>query len=357
MASGNTGYEQYKILEGYYTSDSSLSGTITFNLQYYSPSAIVPDGTSATYNYPDDVAPTGGSDGDIWYNPNEDKIYKNISGTWTVLTDRILNPYYVAPSQDLTNCPLPWKNAQLSTLYVKDCSSIPGSSGTTVEYIVPYGRYLSNVSQSDADDQASADASANGQTYANTIGSCVITTLIGTLLIDYYNDSNVDLCLYCSTSGIAEQNIFVTAPENNGGSGVPRYPSDGRDPSQCYLLASNRNPSGTVSMRFGINMAYFITQYPAIDVFTFVLRGRSTSSVGSTGEYALRDISEGHLAMSVVTPGIYIPSVPGAGTSTITGYSTDITSGGDGTVSDSIGSPVLTLTYTVSSNTLVPTTY
>lgn len=106
--SANTGYKGYKVLEEYYPSDSTPTGRIKPNLTNNSPQDFI-DGTvnSITYNYPTDVAPTGGIDGDIWYNPVADEEYKKISGVWTLLTDRVTNPDYVAPVIDHDVCPLP----------------------------------------------------------------------------------------------------------------------------------------------------------------------------------------------------------------------------------------------------------
>ena len=48
-----------------------------------------------------------------------------------------------------------------------------GYSGSQVTYTVPAGKYSSNISQADADQQAQADVTANGQNYANTNGTCI----------------------------------------------------------------------------------------------------------------------------------------------------------------------------------------
>ncbi len=49
------------------------------------------------------------------------------------------------------------------------CAS--GTYGDIVTYVVPYGKYAS-TSQDDANSKASADKSANGQAYANSVGLC-----------------------------------------------------------------------------------------------------------------------------------------------------------------------------------------
>lgn len=107
MATQNTGYQGWFILEGIFLDDSTLDGFKKPNIAQCSPQALVPEAAVVTYNYPTDVSPTGGSNGDIWYNPVADHLYKKISGTWTLLTDRVTNPDYVAPVLNTGDCPLP----------------------------------------------------------------------------------------------------------------------------------------------------------------------------------------------------------------------------------------------------------
>lgn len=107
MAFQNTGQQNYYILEGIFLDNNTLDGYKKPNLQLNSPQAVVLEARTITYKYPTDVAPTGGANGDIWYNSVADVLYKKISGTWTVLTDRVTDPDYHAPITNLTDCPLP----------------------------------------------------------------------------------------------------------------------------------------------------------------------------------------------------------------------------------------------------------
>lgn len=102
----NTGYKGWKILEGKYLDDSSLAETIMPNVAQISPQAIVPDTATITFNANTDVAPTGGVDGDIWYNLPADALYKKLVGVWTLLTDRVTNIYYIAPVYNTSDCSL-----------------------------------------------------------------------------------------------------------------------------------------------------------------------------------------------------------------------------------------------------------
>lgn len=102
----NTGYQGYMKLDGYNLSNGVYNHTYMPNIKNISPQAIIPDSSDITYNIVA-VAPSGGSNGDIWYNEDVDLLYKKIGGTWTLLTDRSTNTYYVAPVVNLTDCPIP----------------------------------------------------------------------------------------------------------------------------------------------------------------------------------------------------------------------------------------------------------
>lgn len=109
MALVFNGYQSWYILEGIYLDDESLDGLIMPNIQQISPQAIVPDGTTILFftNSTPAPAPGDGVDGDIWYTQPNDILYKKIAGTWVILTDRVLNNFYVAPVYNLTMCPIP----------------------------------------------------------------------------------------------------------------------------------------------------------------------------------------------------------------------------------------------------------
>lgn len=107
MATENTGYQGTKILEQRYADTLELTGMIMPNIAQISPQAIVESTSTITYNYPADVAPTGGANGDVWYNAGTDSLYKKLSGVWTLLIDRVTNDAYIAPVYNTSSCPLP----------------------------------------------------------------------------------------------------------------------------------------------------------------------------------------------------------------------------------------------------------
>ena len=81
------------------------------------------------------------------------------STTTTTTTTEIVYYYNVYMSQDFTR---------------DDCEV--GYFGSTVTYIVPAYKYVSTISQADADQMAQDEIDANGQIFANTYGSCDSTT-------------------------------------------------------------------------------------------------------------------------------------------------------------------------------------
>jgi len=70
-----------------------------------------------------------------------------------------------------------YQNFAVSNVYTKNnCSS--GSVGSMMYYTVPAGQYCSNISPTDASNQAQNDLTANGQQYVNNRGACFIGGVI-----------------------------------------------------------------------------------------------------------------------------------------------------------------------------------
>lgn len=273
-----------------------------------------------------------------------------LSYTTTVVSG---STYHVIASS--TANPIGYSNVRQHQVFVKnDCSG--GHSGTSVDYVVPAGTYTSSISQVDADNQALTDISTNGQAYANTNGTCLVSSLASTLLIDYLGDDSADLCCYIDTAGVTESNNIVTATINGG---PLIYPNDGRDPAEAVLLSSDHHDGTPPSLRFGVNVAYLIAAYPSIDHFTFIIRGRTIGGILTSLSYGLRNVSEGYLTLTQFDAGpppLYIPGVSSGSSSPIS-VSTHVPSGADGTVGITVGSPILQLDYIVSTNVLTATTF
>lgn len=103
---GNTGMQGFEVLSSIYLDDNSLTGYQKPNIAQNSAQALIQNTSVITFNATVDVAPTGGSDSDIWYNATADNLYKNFTGTWVLLTDRVTNNDYIAPIMNEVSCSL-----------------------------------------------------------------------------------------------------------------------------------------------------------------------------------------------------------------------------------------------------------
>jgi hypothetical protein len=85
---------------------------------------------------------------------------------------------YANANGTCTTIPVYYNTQQSATATKNDCGT--GSLGTTVTYTVAANKFSSTVSQADADGKATADLTANKQSYANANGTC-------TTIPVYYN--------------------------------------------------------------------------------------------------------------------------------------------------------------------------
>lgn len=86
--------------------------------------------------------------------------------------NQVLKQYCYHYSGEQENCTIQtFLNVAKSAAFTKsNCSSGTGSS---VTYTVPASKYVSTVSQADADQQATNELNASGQAYADTTGTCL----------------------------------------------------------------------------------------------------------------------------------------------------------------------------------------
>jgi hypothetical protein len=85
---------------------------------------------------------------------------RNFYGTFTVKSIKAIG--YDKPT---------YSNIAKSVTFFKNNCQV-GSNGSSVVYTVPSGKYISKISQADADAKAQADVNANGQNNANNQGTC-----------------------------------------------------------------------------------------------------------------------------------------------------------------------------------------
>lgn len=215
-----------------------------------------------------------------------------------------------------------------------DCPS--GSSGTYYTYEVPANTYFA-ATLSEANALADADIAANGQNAANNPanGFCNVDTITSVLVVDFFSDSNIDVCGYIDTVGVAESGNIVARDGLN-------FFELTDEASSAYMLASDAVVASSLRRRFQFNIGRLLGKYPLINVFTFQLRGRSTTAGGRSGEYALKNPTQ-RMTMTG-SAGSYIPSVTPTGGTTLA-WSSNVIAGGNGTVGTTVGNLILTFTY------------
>lgn len=130
-------------------------------------------------------------------------------------------------------CVTVYWNVQKSQVFIKnDCPS--GYNGSSVTYTVAAGTYSSTVSQAAADSQAQSDVSANGQTYANTNGSCSASTIT----ITYNNQTKL-------SGGVPSSEIYQVS-FSSGGSPVYNF-------TTAQLKVGVNIAPGTYDVSFNVN--------------------------------------------------------------------------------------------------------
>lgn len=277
---------------------------------------------------------------------NNAAIYDEFTLTVNVLydPDTLINE----PGDFTCSTGIEYYNVELSQSFQK-ASCPTGESGTYVTYTVPANTY-SAFSQSAADALAQNDIDTNGQTYANTNGTCLVNTTVSTLVVDLYYDSDLDVCAYIDTVGVAESNNIVSSDNN--------FYLNTDEASSAFILASDRISSGSLKRRFQFNIGKLIAEYTdaiAIPTFTFTLRGRSTTAGIRSGVYALKYPNQTMIMTG--TEGSYIPSVSPAGGPTPTTFETNVISGANGTVGIGIGNEIVKFIYNRSLNSISIITY
>lgn len=103
----NNGQQGWKVLDEKNVNTGILTGRTMPNVQNISPDAIVPNTAVITFNPNSDVSPTGGTDGDIWYNGLSDTLYKRLGGVWALLVNKVINTNFIPTIANTGACPIP----------------------------------------------------------------------------------------------------------------------------------------------------------------------------------------------------------------------------------------------------------
>lgn len=79
---------------------------------------------------------------------------------------------YIKKIEIIETTPTTYYNVQKSQSFTRNNCGL-GYQGSDVTYTVPSGKYMSTISQADADQKATNEINANGQNKANTDGDCI----------------------------------------------------------------------------------------------------------------------------------------------------------------------------------------
>lgn len=284
--------------------------------------------------------------------------------------------------------------------------------GSVVPYTVDADTYFAST-QIAADALAQAEIDANGQTNANTTGTCIsdteffnvrksgIFTKAGCPIgytgspVEYVVDAGVyssyisqedaddkaqdDIDAngqgYANTNGYCIDNtsVNILTVDIFGDATIDciaycdtpataRYQDfvnrDGNNfldpldaPSVAFALASDRIEQTPLKLRFEFNVGKYVAYDPSVLSLDFVIQGRSATAGTITGSYVLKNPEQGRMTMQG-SPGTYIPSVDNPSYDGIVGYSTSIGSGANGTMNLATGVVFIRLTYDVVAKTV-----
>lgn len=133
MATQNSGRQGYFVLQQIDLTTGQPTGFIKPNIPNNSPQALIPVPSSVIYSYPDDQTPIGGADGDIWYNPVADQLFKRIATVWTLLTDRVADDDFVPTTINDVTCPTPsgaFKNIYIYAMFGITITGVINGTGS-----------------------------------------------------------------------------------------------------------------------------------------------------------------------------------------------------------------------------------
>ena|GEM_PF-5136118 len=133
-------------------------------------------------------------------------------------------------------------NVEKSGYFSKNNCGANSSSGPSVLYRVPAGTFSASISQADADNLAQQNVSNNGQTYANTHGTCV--PIVGVSLTTYMYSGNI----YSISFSNNDFNMTFN-PVNNGSNQIFNVPQG----TYRVIIQLAEDPEGIRYVKFSSN--------------------------------------------------------------------------------------------------------
>ncbi|SEO96038.1 hypothetical protein SAMN05444671_3882 [Flavobacterium sp. CF108] len=109
-----------------------------------------------------------------------ERYYKDDgSSTGDTKPNVVTDPDYIAPFLDTTNCPpsARYYNTEQTKTVTKNSCAV-GEAGTEITLTAYTNQFVSDISITDANNQAIAWLEENAQVYANNLGTCILNTPI-----------------------------------------------------------------------------------------------------------------------------------------------------------------------------------
>lgn len=149
-----------------------------------------------------------------------------------------------------------FKNDQITETVYKDCG--PGYASTGVLYTIPQARYVSFISQEDANAKALKDLQTFGKGYADRNGSCAQVTVYARLSYEnvYYGNSysNGDVVVRFFSDANCTQPIYVTNVTIN-------YSLNSNDEFGSYSHGYSVNATGnSIVLHYNTSLEWTVTQ-------------------------------------------------------------------------------------------------
>lgn len=105
----------------------------------------------------------------IFFDKNETGYSRSLKVRATSPDGEVVEEYVLVQRQREIKI---YRNEKKSREFTKEGCNAPTERGETLEYVVPFGKYTSTISQEDADNKALEDIENNGQRWVNENGVC-----------------------------------------------------------------------------------------------------------------------------------------------------------------------------------------
>lgn len=302
------------------------------------------------------------------------------------------DPNYVPPVYDVNMCPLfipdtnpdPFTfnaitNAQLSTVYQSEVRTITGInvpiwfSVNVGEFRINGGGWMQGASLVNNGDTVQVRVSSSSAyttpvtvtaTANNYSTPFTVTTMsqqvypakwiadivsarceqsfspdeTGVVVMDLTGNDDLNVLAYVHTPNVA----ISDSPAYHG---LNKFPNDGRDPKDCYVLSSGLIENATNKRRFQWNLSKLMTDFPTQRYFGMQVRGRKVNSGPQNIIVSLRGADQGYMVLNYSEANnALIPGVTNSNGLGQTNYTFTIAGGANGDYN--MGLPIfVTLIY------------